>query len=346
MEKTTIEKYKDRGLTGLTNVGNTCYLNSCVQILSHTYELNEFLDEETYKTKLNKKPDSVLIIEWDKLRKLMWSQNCTIAPWGFVKAVQKISGMKGISLFTGYSQNDIQEFLMFLIDSFHNSISREVDMTISGTAKNDKDILAKACYKMMSDMYKNDYSDIVKIFCGISVTEILSVTDGERLSVRPEPFFVLSLSMPTGNKKLTLLECIDAYCGKERMEGDNAWYNEKTDKKQDIDKGIVFWAFPEVLVVHFKRWDYRGRKDSRLVTCDFENINLSKYVKGYNKMSNIFDLYGVCNHSGGAGGGHYTANVRVANGEWYNFNDTNVTKISDSQVLSPQAYCLFFRKKK
>ena len=72
MEKTTIEKYKDRGLTGLTNVGNTCYLNSCVQILSHTYELNEFLDEETYKTKLNKKPDSVLIIEWDKLRKRKW----------------------------------------------------------------------------------------------------------------------------------------------------------------------------------------------------------------------------------------------------------------------------------
>ena len=63
-------------------------------------------------------------------------------------------------------------------------------------------------------------------------------------------------------------------------------------------------------------------------------------------MSNTFDLYGACYDCGGAGGGHYTANVRVANGEWYNFNDTNVTKISDSQVLSPQAYCLFFRKKK
>ena len=346
MEEKTIEKYKDRGLTGLTNVGNTCYLNSCVQILSHTYELNEFLDEETYKTKLNKKPDSVLIIEWDKLRKLMWSQNCTIAPWGFVKAVQKISGMKGISLFTGYSQNDIQEFLMFLIDSFHNSISREVEMTITGTAKNDKDVLARECYKMMANMYKNDYSDIVNIFCGISVTEILSVTNGERLSVRPDPFFVLSLSMPSGNKQLTLYDCIDAYCKKERMEGDNAWYNEDKDEKQDIDRGIIFWAFPDVLMVHLKRWDYRGRKDSRMVTCDFENVNLSKYVKGYNKMSNIFDLYGVCNHSGGSNGGHYTANVRVANGEWYNFNDTNVTKISDSQVLSPQAYCLFFRKKK
>ena len=37
------EKYKDKGLTGLANVGNSCYINSCMQLLSHTYELNDFL---------------------------------------------------------------------------------------------------------------------------------------------------------------------------------------------------------------------------------------------------------------------------------------------------------------
>ena len=37
------KKYEDNGLTGLANIGNTCYLNSCMQIISHTYELNEFL---------------------------------------------------------------------------------------------------------------------------------------------------------------------------------------------------------------------------------------------------------------------------------------------------------------
>ena len=41
------QEYKDKGLTGLANVGNTCYLNSCMQILSHTYELNEFLLKNT-----------------------------------------------------------------------------------------------------------------------------------------------------------------------------------------------------------------------------------------------------------------------------------------------------------
>ena len=87
------------------------------------------------------------MIEWDKLRQLMWSQDCTIAPWGFVKSVQRVSKLKGIDLFSGFAQNDIQEFLMFIFVGFHMSISREVDMTISITAKNDKDMMAKNAIK-------------------------------------------------------------------------------------------------------------------------------------------------------------------------------------------------------
>ena len=69
------DEYKDKGLTGLANVGNTCYLNSCMQVLSHTYELNDFLKEKSYKNKINRKPESVLLVEWDKLREMMWSSN-------------------------------------------------------------------------------------------------------------------------------------------------------------------------------------------------------------------------------------------------------------------------------
>ena len=234
--ETRSSKSQALGLSGLSNVGNTCYLNSFAQVLSHTYEFNEFLDQKTYEMRLNRRPESLLLIEWDKLRQLMWSQDCTIAPWGFVKSVQRVSKLKGIDLFSGFAQNDIQEFLMFMMDGFHMSIARAVDMTISGTAKNDKDMMAKECYKMMSQMYENDYSEIVRIFCGIHVSRIQSINTGESLSVRPEPFFLLSLPIPPGPNTMSIEACMDEYTKQERLEGENAWFNEKTNQKEDVDK--------------------------------------------------------------------------------------------------------------
>ena len=115
---------------------------------------------------------------------------------------------------------------------------------------------------------------------------------------------------------------------------------------ENIQKKISFWSFPSILVIDLKRFDYRGRKNQILVSFPLDNLDLSSYVVGYKKSSYVYDLYGVCNHSGGVLGGHYTAYVKNANGKWYHFNDANVSEVGIiGSIISPKAYVLFYRKK-
>ncbi len=336
------DKYKNSGLTGLVNIGNTCYLNSCLQLLSHTYELNNFLDSN--KRQLNKNSEAKIYTEWNSLRNMMWSENCTIAPYGFVKSVQEIAKTKGYEMFTGFAQNDVFEFLLFIIDCLHETLKREVEMKINGTVKNNKDILAKKCYEMMQNMYKQEYSEILNIFYGISVTQIKDYITNDILSVAPEPFSILSLSIPK-NIDCTIEDCLDEYTNSEYLIDDNQWYNDKIEEKQDAIKNIVFWSLPNVLIIELKRYNNNQQKIHTLVTTPLTDLDLSKYVSGYNSDGYTYDLFGTGNHSGNVYGGHYTANIKNANGKWYSFNDTLINEISENRVITAHTYCLFYRKK-
>ena len=337
-----LEKYKNRGLTGLANLGNTCYLNSCIQILSHSYEFNKMLEEINCENKINNTNDSILLLEWVKLYKLMWSENCTIAPYGFVKSVQTIAQLKKKEIFSGFAQNDLPEFLIFLVDSFHNSLLREVTIDIKGKTENSRDKLAKICYKMIKQMYSKTYSEIIDLFYGISVSQLLSL-DNKTLSLTPEPFCTLSLPIPDINNP-TIFDCLDLYCAKERLENDNAWFNEKTNMKEAVDKNTIFWSLPQLLIIDIKRFTNTNKKINKFIDTPLTNIDLTKYIHGYNKETYIYDLYGVCNHHGSSYGGHYTAYVKNANNIWYEFNDTLVKKINETDVISQNSYCFFYRK--
>jgi hypothetical protein len=340
------EKYKERGLSGLANLGNTCFINSCMQVLSHTYELNYILEEDKYKKKIKNKCDSALLIEWDNLRKIMWNSNCIISPGKYIKTIQKVSQLKGIEMFTGYSQNDLPEFLLFLIDCFHNSISREIKMTISGESQNQTDVVAIKCFEMIKNMYSKEYSEIWNLFYAVHISEITDLSSGEQYKITPEPYFMIDLPIPPNNKSPTLIDCFNHYVEGEVLKGENAWYNEDKNSKVDIRKKIQFWSFPNILVIDFKRFNNRSIKNQIFITFPVDNLDLSEYVIGYKSESYKYDLYGVCNHSGSVMGGHYTAYVKNANGKWYHFNDTSVSEVDNiDSIISPKAYVLFYRKK-
>jgi ubiquitin C-terminal hydrolase len=338
--------YKDRGLSGLANLGNTCFLNSCMQVLSHTYELNDFFNKNTYQKKLNNKYESALIVEWDNLRKLLWSQNCTVAPKKFLKTVQVIAEKKGLEMFTGYAQNDLPEFLLFVIDCFHTGLSRQITMKINGNTENETDKIAMKCYEMIKNMYSKEYSEIWNLFYAVQVSVIVSLESGKQQSITPEPYFMVDLPIPQNNKSPNLYDCFDLFVEGETLEGDNAWFNSEIQRKENVMKKISFWSFPNILIIDFKRFNARNQKNQILIDFPLDNLDLTKYVIGYKKNSYKYELFGVCNHGGSALGGHYTSYIKNANGKWYHFNDTSVQEVPIvKSIISTKAYCLFYRKK-
>jgi ubiquitin carboxyl-terminal hydrolase 4/11/15 len=70
-------------------------------------------------------------------------------------------------------------------------------------------------------------------------------------------------------------------------------------------------------------------------------------VKPKEGQSYIYDLQGITKHSGGLGGGHYTAHAKNSEtGDWLDFNDAYTSKVyGHNNVVSEEAYIFFFTKR-
>ena len=110
---------------------------------------------------------------------------------------------------------------------------------------------------------------------------------------------------------------------------------------------------PNYLIVHFKRFSHTrgmfgGRKLNDFINFPVNGLDMSPYVLSEkdNNSKCIYDLYAVSNHFGNLGGGHYTAFAKNPHHKrWYNFDDSDVSKASESDVVTKAAYVLFYRRR-
>jgi ubiquitin carboxyl-terminal hydrolase 8 len=340
------------GYTGLANLGNTCFLNSCVQVLNHTFEFDDIFVKFDKYAASKQIPENNIIQEFRELRALMFSNNGVVSPNKFVNNVHVLAQQKGREIFTGWAQNDMSEFLLFMVECMHNCITRGVQVEISGKSENPLDELAVECFCMIRSVYSKEYSEIMELFYGTYVSEIWNIDKTKRHSIKPETYFMLDLPIPPFNLTgvssgpTSVYDCFQLFTKCEVLTGDNAWWNESTQQKEEISKNITFWNFPKVLVITLKRFSPDGQyKNNELIDFPIDTLDLSPFVSGYNPKSFVYELYGICNHIGNVHGGHYTAFVKRGD-QWIHFNDTSVSIIHNIQeLITPMAYCLFYRKK-
>ena len=323
------------GLCGFKNFGNTCWLNASIQCLLKTEPMiHYFLNRNFNNTIVSK--------EWLRLIHGTIDDDCIITPLSFFKAII-ISSNKNGYMFNFSRQNDVQEFLVFFIDSIHEELKHKVNITITGKIVNNLDKMAFEAMKQWKEYFKNQYSTIIEIFYGQLCSHI-KVIDNDINSYNYSPICTFSLPINVENDSSSIYDCFDLFTKKQILDGDNKWKYDKDGKYYDIEKNLMVWKFPTILIIHFKRFNNSGNKINNLIEYPIDNLDLRKYCVGYDKNKSIFSLFGVCNHIGSINSGHYFSYCKQQD-NWYNYDDTNITKLKEEELVTKNAYCLFYKKK-
>jgi ubiquitin carboxyl-terminal hydrolase 7 len=154
------------------------------------------------------------------------------------------------------------------------------------------------------------------------------------LTSRVEHFYDLTIIVKDVG---TLAESFDKLVEKSLLTGDNQ-YDAGGLGRQDAEMWLEFQDFPSVLYLYLPRmeWDVQRQRMVKL-TSRFEfpaEIDLGRFVRNSEK-SQVFDLFGVLVHSGGACGGHYYAFLRPsASPDWFEFNDSWVGKTTFERAVT------------
>ncbi|XP_076397804.1 uncharacterized protein LOC100876753 isoform X4 [Megachile rotundata] len=335
------------GLNGLRNIGNTCFMNSVIQCLSNTRPLLEYLLNEQYLADINTATSSMkgaLIKAFSQVIHELWEVggDHVVNTTALKSQIQRFAPR-----FMGYSQQDAQEFLRYLLEGLHEDVNR---VTIKPqpihTDIPEMFTDSQKAVESWKRYLRSEDSMIVDVFVG-QLRSSLRCTSCDHVSVTLDPFWDLSLPIPARNGTVKLSQCLEHFTREEVLDGDEKPTCSKCQMRRKCTKSFSIQKFPKILVIHLKRFSpmerYRGKLN---VMVDFPLTGLDLSAFAAPRVPGCtYNLYGVANHSGTTYSGHYTAYCKHPySGEWHEYNDSRVSVVPARSVVSSEAYVLFYEQ--
>ncbi|CAN0904850.1 Ubiquitin carboxyl-terminal hydrolase 21 [Linum grandiflorum] len=304
---------------GLRNLGNSCFISSILQCLTHTVPLVMALRTHNHSLPRDSGSDGFCCVLADHIERALASSGEAIGPGYFYDNLSCIS-----TSFQRDKQEDAHEFLQSLLAKLGGGCLHQNPAEISSSSQAD--------------------NIVQQLFGGRFLNKLTCCSCG-RVSDKYEPLIDLSLEIEEVD---TLEGALGSFTQVERME---------TKLTCDNCKDIVImkkqlrldWT-PPVTIFHLKRFQSKGgsiEKIEKYVQFPLE-LDLrpySTYGQDDHQVNVRYQLYGVVVHNGKSPTfGHYRCYIRSSLGKWHELNDVSVTECGEEFALSQDAYILLYAK--
>ena len=328
-------------LTGLINLGNTCYINSCIQNLIHCPPfIYKFLEvcNIIFQKKIRETPISKAFYEL--LTQIYENNNREdyLNPVNFVENITSLHKQ-----FYGNKEHDTQEFCRFLLQDFNYELN-EVVSPSSYKKELEKNRNKKQMFlNYLDDCLSKENSIITDTFIGYFSFEYDCDCGFKEFSF--SQFLDLPVQMNSNSSRYDLFQMIqESFCRKSYVDmGENCSFCNRTSKKYEMMKIALL---PQILIISLQRINpYSGTKNDSPVKF-YEGMDLRDIVD--TEISDItytkYNLFAVTNHVGKINTGHYFSYIKIGK-NWYCFEDSKVYKVGyQIDMTSKEAYTFFYIK--
>ena len=341
---------------GLNNIGATCYMNSVLQCLYHSYDLSNvllnILDQASKeKEKLNLLYNfPMTFVYMLTIHELTFSQNKSISPYKF----KEIIGTN--KLFRNFEANDSKTLTLYVIDTLNRELNEFYNTIKIPIEYNKNEIVTfkgKDAESIVS-LFKQNYNSIIsELFHGLKVSKYQCDVCKNCVNVY-QIFNIIECPIEkTFNEKkknktkklndfrIHIFDCFKLEEEPKLFNGQNQLYCEKCKKVNDgrsLNK-IVF--APKMLILFLDR----GQNNKFKCEVDFkEEMDINDYLEI--KIMKKYELIGVIEHLGDSGPtGHFIANCKHFDGKWYIFSDSDIKCTGKAYKKCGIPYLLFYRRK-